>query len=244
MELADLSGNQKISSMRKMVSILKKGTKVVNKKGLNYLIGSDGKPLRFKPWLGNYFSFLYDFIVEKSIFPKKFGGDMAEHHDILRQELKVVQGKQVLELATGSGSAVNFLAEDNRYTGIDVSPGLLKRAVNRFLSAGFKEAEFYVASADDLPFEDESFEVCICILSLNFFDDLAEVLNEVNRVLVSGSVFVCAVPVPERNTIGSTIRGKLHSEAGLAKVFSQNGFRFESIPRKNGALLYFRAIKG
>ena len=72
---------------------------------------------------------------------------MEEHHDILRQELKGVHGKHVLELATGSGSAVNFLMNDNRYTGTDVSPGLLKKAVNRFLSAGFKEAEFYVASA-------------------------------------------------------------------------------------------------
>jgi SAM-dependent methyltransferase len=168
---------------QEMTSMLKKGTKVINKKGLNYVIGTDGKPLRFKPWLGDSFSFLYDFIMRKSIFPKKFGGDMDEHHDILREELKGVHGKHVLELATGSGSAVNFLMNDNRYTGTDVSPGLLKRAVNRFLAAGFKEAEFHVASADDLPFEDESFDVCTCILSLNFFDDLEKVLKEVNRVL-------------------------------------------------------------
>ena len=86
-----------------------KGTKVVNKKGLNYVIGTDGKPLRFKPWLGVCFSFHYDFIMRKSIFPKKFGGDMAEHQDILSRELQCVHGKHMLELATGSGSAVNFL---------------------------------------------------------------------------------------------------------------------------------------
>jgi ubiquinone/menaquinone biosynthesis C-methylase UbiE len=223
--------------------MLKKGTKVINRKGLNYVIGPDGRPLRYKPWIGDSFSFLYDFIMRKSIFPKKFGGDMAEHHDILRQELKGVQGSRVLELATGSGSAVNFLMTDNRYTGTDISPGLLKKAVSRFLSAGFKEAEFYVASADDLPFEDKSFDICLCILSLNFFDDLASVLKEVNGVLAPRSVFVCAVPVPERNTRGSTIRGQLRSEDRLAEMFSQSGFRFESIPRENGALLYFRGIK-
>jgi SAM-dependent methyltransferase len=229
--------------MQEMATMLKKGTKVINKKGLNYVIGTDGKPLRFKPWIGDSFSFLYDFIMRKSIFPKKFGGDMAEHYGILRQELKGVHGKHVLELATGSGSAVNFLLNDNRYTGTDVSPGLLKKAVNRFLAAGFNEAEFYIASADDLPFEDESFDVCICILSLNFFDDLAKVMKEVNRVLASYSVVVCAVPVPERNTLGSTIRGELRSEDVLAKIFCQNGFKFESIPCENGALLYFRGIK-
>jgi SAM-dependent methyltransferase len=233
-----------IHVMQEAASMLKKDTKVINKKGLKYVIGPDGRPLRFKPWIGDSFSFLYDFIMRKSIFPKKFGGDMAEHYDILRQELKGVRGMSVLELATGSGSAVSFLATDNRYTGTDISPGLLKKAVDRFLSAGFKEAEFYVTSADELPFEDGSFDVCICILSLNFFDDLAMVLKEVDRVLASSSVFVCAVPVPERNTLGSTIRGELRSEDGLAKDLRQNGFRFESIPSENGALLYFRGIKG
>jgi hypothetical protein len=85
-------------------NMLKKGTKVINRKGLNYVIGPDGRPLRYKPWIGDSFSFLYDFIMRKSIFPKKFGGDMAEHHDILRQELKGVQGSRVLELATGCSS--------------------------------------------------------------------------------------------------------------------------------------------
>jgi SAM-dependent methyltransferase len=223
--------------------MLKKGTKAISKKGLNYVIGTDGKPRRFKPWLGESLSFLYDFIMKKFIFPKKFGGDMETHHKILRQELKGVHEKHVLELGTGSGSAANFLMNDNRYTGTDVSPGLLKKSVRRFRSAGFKEAEFYLASAHDLPFEDESFDVCICILSLNFFDDLGKVVKEVDRVLASSSVFVCAVPVPERNLLGSRIRGELHSKEGLATMFQQNGFKFESIPGENGALLYFRGIK-
>ena len=47
--------------------MLKKDTKVINKKGLNYVIGTDGKPLRIKPWLGESFSFLYDFIMRKAI---------------------------------------------------------------------------------------------------------------------------------------------------------------------------------
>jgi SAM-dependent methyltransferase len=223
--------------------MLKQGAQVINKKGLNYVIGTDGKPLRFQPWLGDFTSFLYDLIMRKSIFPKKLGSDMAKHHDILRQELEGIHGKHVLELAAGSGSAVNFLKNDNRYTGTDVSPGLLKRAVSRFLSAGFKQAKFYIASADDLPFEDESFDVCICILSLNFFDNLAKVLKEVHRVLTHNSVFVCAVPVPDRNTLGSAIRGDLRSEDELMKLFSQHGFRFETIPCENGALLYFRGNK-
>jgi SAM-dependent methyltransferase len=227
--------------MKEMAAMLKKGTKVINSKGLNYVIGAHGKPLRFKPWLGGSFSFFYDFIMRKSIFPKKFGSDLAKHHDILHRELDSVHGEHVLELATGSGSAINFLANDNRYTGTDISPGLLKKAVKKFLSAGFKQAEFYVASSTDLPFEDSTFSTCLCILSLNFFDDIKRVFQETRRVLVPDGVFVCCVPVPERNKLQSTIRGTLHSEEELAGLCKEHGLRFSSIPIENGALLYFKA---
>ena len=167
---------------------------------------------------------------------------MSKHYEILSQELKSVHGKRVLELATGSGSAVNFLPNDNQYTGTDISPGLLIKAVKNFRTAGFKKAEFYVASADDLPFEDNIFSICLCILSLNFFNEVEKVFNEINRVLVPGGDFICCVPEPERNKLQATIRGMLYSEDELAAICKDHGFRFESLPSKNGALLYFRAI--
>jgi hypothetical protein len=68
------------------------------------------------------------------------------------------------------------------------------------------------------------------------------VFQEIKRVMVPGGVFVCCVPVPERNTLQSTIRGTLYSEEELAGICNEHGFRFESIPFENGALLYFRAL--
>ncbi len=222
--------------------MLNNETKVFKKKGLHYLIEDEGKLLHFKPWLGDSFSFLYDFIMKSSIFPKKFGGDMRKHYEILSQVLKGVHGKRVLEIATGSGSAINFLPNDNQYTGTDISPGLLKKAVKNFRTADFKNAEFYVMSADDLPFEDNHFDIVLCILSLNFLNDVKKVFQEINRVLDKNAIFICSVPVPERNRLQSTIRGTLHSEEELEKICQENGFSFDSIPAENGALLYFRAI--
>ena len=221
--------------------MLSSGVRVVKKKGLYYIVEGDNKIKRFKSWLGESFAFLYDFIMENSIFPKKFGGDMSKHYAILQQELKDIHGKRVLELATGSGSAINFLGNDNHYTGTDISPGLLRKAVVRFRNAGFKEAEFYVASADDLPFDDNIFDICLCILSLNFFNDIKSVFREIRRVLAPSAVFLCSVPVPERNRTQSTIRGTLYSEDELRRICQEDGFVFGSIPDTNGALLYFRA---
>jgi SAM-dependent methyltransferase len=223
-------------------SMLKNDIRVIKKKDLFYIVESENSVKRFKPWLGDSFSFLYDFIMRCSIFPKKFGGDISKHYEILSQELKEIHGKRVLELATGSGSAVNFLQNDNQYTGSDISPGLLRKAVKSFRAAGFKEAEFYVASADDLPFDNNFFSICLCILSLNFFSDVKKVFQEIKRILVPGAVFICSVPVPERNRLQSTIRGTLYSEEELERICKENDFSFESIPFENGTLLYFKAI--
>jgi SAM-dependent methyltransferase len=223
-------------------NMLKSGIRVIKKKNLCYIAENDKSIKQFKPWLGDAFSFLYDFIMKNSIFPKKFGGDMSKHYEILSQELKSVHGKCVLELATGSGSAVNFLPNDNQYTGTDISPGLLRKAVKRFRSAGFKNAEFYVASSDDLPFDDNLFDIALCILSLNFFNDVKKTFQEIKRVTTHDAVFICSVPVPERNKLQSTIRGTLYSEGDLGRICKEHGFRYKSIPYENGALLYFRAI--
>jgi ubiquinone/menaquinone biosynthesis C-methylase UbiE len=139
------------------------------------------------------------------------------------------------------GSATSFLPKDNLYTGTDISPGLLRKAVKRFNAAGFKEAEFYVTPAETLPFDDNCFSVCLCILSLNFFNNITNVFQEIKRVLIPGGAFICSVPVPERKKSQSTIRGTLYSETALEKQCQAHGFRFESMPFENGALLYFKA---
>ncbi len=147
---------------------LKAGIDVINKQAVYYQVDRQGRTVRFKPWLGDSVSFLYDFIMRKSVFPRKFGGDVQRHYAILTQALAAMHGRQVLELATGAGSAVHFLDPDNVYTGIDISSGLLKRAARRFSAAGFSDSKFYVARAEDLPFNDIQFDLCLCILALNF----------------------------------------------------------------------------
>jgi ubiquinone/menaquinone biosynthesis C-methylase UbiE len=209
---------------------------------LHYIIEDGDRLVKFKPWLGDAFSFLYDFIMKNSIFPKKFGGDISRHYEILRNELKGVHGRRVLELAAGSGSAVNFLPNDNPYTGTDISPGLLRKAVKLFKDAGFKKFDFYVTGADELPFDDGLFDVVLCILSLNFFNDAKGVFKEIHRVADKDAIFICSVPVPERNKLKSTIRGILYSEEELEELCQETGFLFEKIPENNGTLLYFRAI--
>ncbi|MBI9086057.1 MAG: class I SAM-dependent methyltransferase [Desulfobacterales bacterium] len=222
--------------------MLKQGTHISNRHGIGYIIDQRGRPVRYKPWLGDAFAFLYDGIMRRSIFPKKFGGDLDKHLNILKQELAGLHNLRVLELAAGSGNIADILNNDNSYTGTDISPGLLNRAQKRFNDAGFSMAEFYVVSADGLPFEDDSFDVCLCNLSLNFFNHIDRVFSELRRVLAPGGLFLCSVPVPERKPAASKIRGTLYSEGELVDLTHRYGLTFDPIDAENGAVFYFKAI--
>ncbi len=214
---------------------------VIIKKNIYYLIDNNGRVKKFKPWLGDIFSFLYDRIMEKSIFPKKFGGDINKHFEILRNEFKSICDKNILEIATGSGNAVYFLNRDNKYTGIDISVGLLQKAYKRLKKNGFKNVKLYNANACNIPFDDNVFDIGICNLSLNFFNDIEIFVKELKRVLKSEAFFYCSVPIPEKNTKKNKIRGILYSESELKTIFERHNFHFESKPYENGTLLYFSA---
>ena len=220
---------------------IKESVNVIRVKGIYHLLDENNKTKRFKPWLGDIFSFLYDRIMEKSIFPKKFFGSINKHYEILANELGDIHNKNILELAAGSGDAVRFLNNNNSYTGIDISKGLLHKANTKFIQNGFLNSELYVADACDLPFEDNYFDIGICNLSLNFFHHIDRFILELQRVLKQDALFYCSVPIPEKKKPKVVIHGTLYSVKELRNKFQKQNFDFEELPYENGALLYFKA---
>ena len=220
---------------------IKESIKVTRKNNIYYILDSNGKIVKYKPWLGDIFSCLYDRIMEKSIFPKKFKGDFLKHFNILREEYQNIHGINLLEIATGSGFSSDLISNDNSYTGIDISSGLLSLAVRKFNNRNFREAEFYISDASDLPFNDSIFDVVICDLSLNFLGDIQTFIKEMKRVMKKESVFYCSVPVPEKKHPKVTIHGNLYSENELEGYFTKYDFIFSPARVENGALLYFSA---
>lgn len=221
--------------------MLKSGIKTMEKRGLIYLTDDKGRRISYTPWLGDCFAGLYDLLMEKNVFPKKFGADIDLHYAILREMLKDVENMDVLELAAGSGSAMHFLKENNRYAGTDISPSLLKMAKKKLSNR--TESRFYLISAEDLAFEENSFDACLCIISFNFFKNHDRVVQDCWKILKDSGRFICCVPVPEKSSGSSVIRGKLFSENQLRDLFEEAGFKFIPESAENGALLYFTAIK-
>jgi len=222
--------------------ILKESVKYKIKNKLHYPIDGNGNITKYKPWLGDVFSFMYDRIMEKSIFPKKFTGSIAKHYKILQNELNQFQNRNIIEIATGSGDAVKFLNSKNIYIGIDISPGLLKIAAKRFAKNGFNDVKIYLADACSIPFEDNQFDFAICNLSLNFFDDIEIFIAELNRVLQPNGMFYCSIPIKNRLKQGTKIQGDIYLEDELKGFFQRCGFKFLNLGYQNGAVLYFKAI--
>src|SRR6056297_2844856 len=120
---------------------IKDSVRITKKKGINHLLDDNNKLIKNKPWLGDLFSFLYNRIMEKSVFPKKFNASIEKHYKILGKIFKNTANKIIIEFATGSGDAIKFLNTNNIYAGVDISSGLLRLAKRKFNKYGFSRFE-------------------------------------------------------------------------------------------------------
>jgi ubiquinone/menaquinone biosynthesis C-methylase UbiE len=104
---------------------------------------------------------------------------------------------RVLDVACGSGTAALIAAR--RYcdvTGVDYVPALIERARARSAASGLN-ADFRVADAQDLPFEDEAFDVVLSVYGVQFAPDQERAAKEMLRVCRAGGTIGLASPVRE-----------------------------------------------
>ncbi len=94
-------------------------------------------------------------------------------------------GDRVLDLACGTGIAARLAAEatgsPGLIAGLDGHPGMVD--VARAAGVHGSEFEWHVGAAENLPFDDEAFDVVVCSLGFQFFADKATALREMRRVL-------------------------------------------------------------
>ena len=99
-------------------------------------------------------------------------------------------GEAVLDLGSGSGTDVFVAAmqvgESGRAVGIDFTDEQVEKAARLRDRDGFRQVEFAEAHIDDLPFEDESFDVVISNGVINLSPVKGRVFAEASRVLRPG----------------------------------------------------------
>jgi SAM-dependent methyltransferase len=107
--------------------------------------------------------------------------------------MHVEPDSRVLDIGCGSGWASRLLAEyafNGRVTGIDISDEMVRLA--REQSKSHANADFEVASAEQLPFAANEFTHAFSMESLYYYRNIPKALSEIHRVIKQGGLF-CAV---------------------------------------------------
>ena len=103
-----------------------------------------------------------------------------------------IGGKQVLEVGCGHGGGASYLMrtfQPASYTGLDLNAAGIEYCRKKHDLPGL---EFTAGDAEELPFEDDSFDVLINIESACLYPRFPRFLSEVNRVLRPGGHFLYA----------------------------------------------------
>ncbi len=105
------------------------------------------------------------------------------------EELKPLPRERVLDIGCGTGRHLLFFNQLGfDITGVDASPHMINLARKRL---GDK-CDLKTGMAEDLPFDDNEFDLALLINSLEFLDDPLEALREAGRIAKKG-VLICVM---------------------------------------------------
>jgi SAM-dependent methyltransferase len=117
--------------------------------------------------------------------------------EMLAEACDIRSGEKVLDVAAGNGNAT--LAAARRFakvTSTDYVPHLLEKGQRRAEAEGL-DVKFQVADAENLPFEDASFDVVLSTFGVMFAPDQATAARELLRVVRPGGRIGMANWTPE-----------------------------------------------
>lgn len=133
-------------------------------------------------------------------------------------------GLKVLEIGCGLGTdGAQFAKAGADYTGVDLTEAAVELARKRFAVSGLS-GKFQTADAENLKFEDESFDLVYSHGVLHHTPDTARAVNEIWRVLRPGGRAV--VMLYHRDSYNYRVNISLLRRAGARLLKSESGIRF------------------
>jgi len=167
----------------------------------------------------------------------------------------VSKGEVCVDLGSGRGTDVMRLAEavgkDGSVFGIDISEGMIRKAVNTAKQLGINNVEFMQGPLENINITDNSVNLVISNCTINHSSDKQSVWNEIFRILKPGGRFAVSdiyssEPVPEKFksdpvAISECWAGSVTRNEYLAHLhtsgFTSIEIREESAPYEKGKII-------
>lgn len=131
----------------------------------------------------NSFSPFYE--LGQKMYYSFFGGEEKARSDYLKF-LDIKDGDRVLEVSVGTGANIKFLPKSATYYGLDISKGQLRMALKNKKKFNLPLSLVF-GNAEELPFEDNSFDCVYHIGGINLFNNKKKAIDEMIRVAKSGT---------------------------------------------------------
>lgn len=97
---------------------------------------------------------------------------------------------RALDIATAAGhTAFVFAPHVASVVATDLTPEMIELCAHRASELGHTNVSTQLANAEELPFDDASFELVTCRIAPHHFPNPAAFISEVSRVLTDGGVF-------------------------------------------------------
>ena len=103
------------------------------------------------------------------------------------ERLQLAPGERVLDVCCGSGAsaipAAEIVGPTGTVVGVDLAENLLALARSKAKERGLDNVEFRSGDMTQLPFDEGSFDVVVCVFGIFFVPDMETALRELRRVV-------------------------------------------------------------
>ena len=143
-------------------------------------------------------------------------------------QLKALQPKSILDVATGTGDfalLANRMLHPDKITGVDISEGMLdfgkKKVTKNHLG---NKIELLVGDSENLPFPENTFDAITVAFGVRNFQNLENGLSEMHRVLKpKGKLVVLEFSQPKKKLVKGLFNFYTNKiTPGIGKMVTQN----------------------
>lgn len=172
----------------------------------------------------------FDKVAEKN------HGDSHKHYEKALEWIESLNIKRILDLGTGRGDFIESLKKkypQRQYDiyGIDISENMISKAKSKGI-----DAKFSVGESENIKFENNYFDLVVCINSFHHYEKPEISIKEIHRVLQDGGVLILgeiylpkilAKFINKLLPYGTTGDYKIYSLEELKKMFQKENLYLE-----------------